>query len=616
MTGVVVRPTPARAAGVRALVFVAAFGVVGAGARADTASSATRVHVDDAAVERAMRDELARSTAQLHLGDEPKPYYLAYTISDVDQAAISATFGALTSDTDFRARVLRTDVRVGDPAFDNSNFEGGGGHVESLPIEDDYDALRRELWLRTDEGYKQAVETLARKRSAESGQAKGETDDAVGDFSSEPAARLTLPRATEDVVEQAAALRERVVHLSALMRDYPAIQGSRVNGTFSIARRRMISSEGTWIDDGRRVTRIDVTADTQAGDGMRLRSFVPFTAFTPGGLPPLADMEKAVRAMAAELTAMRTAPVAHNGSAVVLFEGLAAGQIVKHLLAEQLTGTPPPKTASAGSDEQGQSSELANKLGLKVASVFLSVSDDPLQELGPGRLPLYGAYRADDEGVPAQRVAVIEKGILKALLMSRTPSQEIAHSNGHARAPRFAAPHVHVGNLIVTSAAPGLARKPLLARMEKTAKAGGLETYVVRLLEDSTVAGGDADDMMSLFSFGMGGGRGGPPPVRPLVVYRVKDGQEQLVRGLTLEGLLPRSLKEIIAVGKEATVYNFVDSGGGGTGIPSSIVTPALLFSDVDIRRVKGKNRKPPLYPRPAAATTTASASGSSRPRE
>jgi TldD protein len=213
---------------------------------------------------------------------------------------------------------------------------------------------------------------------------------------------------------------------------------------------------------------------------------------------------------------------------------------------------------------------------------------------------------------------VIEKGILKALLMSRTPSQEIAHSNGHARAPRFAAPHVHVGNLIVTSTAPGLARKPLLARMEKTAKAGGLETYVVRLLEDSTVAGGDGDDMSSLFSFGMGGGRGGPPPVRPLVVYRVKDGQEQLVRGLTLEGLLPRSLKEITAVGNAATatVYNFVDSGGGGTGIPSSIVTPALLFSDVDIRRVTGKNRKPPLYPRPAAATTTASASGDSRPRE
>jgi len=119
--------------------------------------------------------------------------------------------------------------------------------------------------------------------------------------------------------------------------------------------------------------------------------------------------------------------------------------------------------------------------------------------------------------------------------------------------------------------------------------------------------------MLSLFSFTLGGGRGGPPPVKPLVVYRVKNGQEQLVRGLTLEGLLPRSLKEITAVGRDPIVYSFIDSGGGGTGIPSSIVTPSLLFSDVDIRRTTGKNRKPPLYPRPA---TTAGASSDSRAPE
>ena len=256
------------------------------------ADLATRVHTDDVAVERAMRDELARSTSELRLGDEPKPYYVAYTISDIDQATVSATFGALTSDVDFQARVLRTDVRVGDPSFDNSNFEGSGGHIESLPIEDDYAALRRELWLRTDEGYKSAVETLARKRSTESGQAKGESDDAVGDFSSEPPTKLTMPRASRDVVEQTVSLRERVVKLSAILREYPAIQGSRVNASYAVGRRRMISSEGTWIDDSRRIVRIDVTADTQAEDGMKLRSFIPFTALAPAGLPAAADLEK------------------------------------------------------------------------------------------------------------------------------------------------------------------------------------------------------------------------------------------------------------------------------------------------------------------------------------
>jgi TldD protein len=570
--------------------------------RATSADPPTRVRADDAAVEKAMRDELGRAMSDLRMGDEPKPYYLAYTVSDLDQSMVSAILGAVSSQTDFRARMLRTDLRVGDRTFDNGNFEGGsGGRVESLPIEDDYATLRRELWLRTDEAYKGAVETLARKRSTESGQAKGDGDDAAADFSSEPPTRLVQPRAAADLAAQAEVLRDMVVKLSALLRDYPAIQGSRVVGTFAVGRRRMLSSEGTWIDDGRRLVRIDVSADTQADDGMKLRNFVPFTALTPAGLPSWPDLEKAVRAMAAELTAMRSAPVAQNGSTAVLFEGLAAGQIMRHLLADQLVGTPPPKTASAGNDEHGQSSELANKLGLKVAASTISVSDDPLQETGPGKAPLMGAYRADDEGVPAQRVSLIEHGILKSLLMSRTPRKEIARSNGHARAPRFAPPHVHIANLIVTAQGPGLTRKALLAEMEKSARrdATGLETYVVRLLEDSTVPSGD-DDMMGMFSFGMGG-RGGPPPVRPLVVYRLKNGKEQLVRGLTLEGLMPRSLKEISAVGRDPLVYSFIDSGGGGTGIASSIVTPPLLFSDVDIRRQTGKNRKPPLYARPVA---------------
>lgn len=569
----------------------------GAAAVNATADAAPRVRVDDAAVRKAMQDEVQRSMSELRLGDESKPYYVAYTISDLEQATVSATFGAITNEYAFRARMLRTDLRVGGPAFDNSNFEGGGGHVEALPIEDDYAALRRELWLRTDEAYKAAIETLARKRSAAEEQAKGDEDDAVGDFSKAPPVHVESrpPAGTTET----AALHDTVTRLSALFREYPALNGSRVTATWAIVRRRMVSSEGAWIDDGTRTVHVDVAADTQADDGMKLHSFVPFTALTPAGLPPLAEMEKAVRAMAGELTALRKAPIAQSGSAAVLFEGPAAAQIVKLLLLDQLVGTPPPKTAQAGSDEHDQSSELAGKLGQKVASPLVSITDDPLQEQGPGKVPLFGAYRADDEGVAAERVPLVEGGILKSLLMSRTPRKEITRSNGHARAPRFAGPRAHVGTLIVTPKI-GLSRKALLAELFKTAKAGGEEMYVVRLLEDASGAGADSDDVMSLFSFGMGGGHG-PPPVRPLVVYKIdKSGQEQLVRGLTLEGLQPRSLREISAMGKDQQVYNFIDAGGGGAGIPSSIVTPSLIFSDVDIRRQTGKHRKPPLYARPS----------------
>jgi hypothetical protein len=566
-----------------AIVLGALFMPMGAGRAA--------VRVDDEAVRAALRDELARSTAELHLGDEPRPYYLAYTIFDAEQATVSATFGATTSSHAYRGRLLRTDVRVGSPAFDNTNFEPGA-KVDALPEEDDYASLRRELWLRSDEAYKQAVELLARKRAAAAGQA-GEDDASLGDFSKEAPTKHEVPFPAGKVEPEA--LRAAVAKVSAIFREYPAITSARVTGTYTVTRRRMLSSEGTWVDDAQRTTKIDVVAETQAEDGMKLRDFVPFTALEPSGLPSLAEMEKGVRAMAAELTAMRTAPIAETGSGAVLFEGLAAAQLTKLLLADHLAGTPPPKTATAASDDGGQQAVLATKLKQKVASPIVSAVDDPLLGKAQG-VSLFGSYRVDDEGVPAERVSLVEHGVLQGLLMTRTPRKEIARSNGHARAPRFAGPHAHIGTLVL-SAKQGLPRAALLAELARIAKGGGVTTYVVRLLDDGLLPAGESDDLLSLFSFG--GGRNGPPPIRPLVVYRVEGGKETLVRGLALENLDPRSLKDITAAGHEPVVYNYIDEGNGFAGIPTTIVAPPILVSDVDIRRLTGKYRRPPLYPPP-----------------
>jgi predicted Zn-dependent protease len=566
------------------------------------------LRVNATTVRQAMEDEIARSMKELHMGDdEPRPYFIGYTVSDVDQATTSATLGAVTGAHAYRGRLLRTEIRVGDANFDNTNFEGGAS-VEAIPIEDDYAALRRELWLRSDEAYKNAVETLARKRSAAAGQASADEDDGIADFSPQAASHVEVPftSATPDPE----ALRETVRKLSLILASFPEIYSSHVTGTTAVARRRLATSEGTWVDDSQRTTRIDVVADTQADDGMKLRSFVPFSALDAAGLPSFADMEKAVRAMAKELVATRHAPVATSGAGAVLFEGPAAAQIVKILLGDQLGGTPPPKTASAGSDD-GQQSVLAGKLGQRVAAPTLSLVDDPLMTVGPGKAPIIGAYRVDDEGVPAQRVSLIEKGVLKSLLMSRTPRKELTRSNGHGRAPRFAGVRAHVGTLVLTSD-KGQKRGDLLASLDKIAKGGGVTTYVVRLLDDGSIAG-DSDDLAALFSFG--GGSRSPPPIRPLVVYRVQNGKETLVRGVTLENLLPRSFKEVSAAGNDPVVYNYQDGGGGFSGVPSTIIAPALLFPDVDVRRQQGKHRKPPVYPSPLSLSPAASPVSPASPR-
>ena len=191
-------------------------------------SAEPAMRVNPASVRKAMEDELARSMKELHMGDdEPRPYFIAYTISDLNQATTSATLGAMTAAHAYRGRLLRTEMRVGDANFDNSNFEGGT-QVEAIPIEDDYAALRREIWLRSDEAYKNAVETLARKRSAAAGQAAADEDDGIADFSPQAAARVEVPFA--DSAADPEALRETVRKLSQILASFPEIYGSHVTG--------------------------------------------------------------------------------------------------------------------------------------------------------------------------------------------------------------------------------------------------------------------------------------------------------------------------------------------------------------------------------------------------
>ncbi len=583
------------------LVAAAALGSMGFGKEVVLTPARTFVE-DDGAVSGALSAELARSMKELRLGDSPRPYYLAYAISDAEQAVATATFGALTGAHAYRGRTLRVDVRVGDPTFDNSNTPESmfGGGVESLPVDDDAAALRRELWLRTDEAYKNAVETLAKKRSAAAGQASQDGEGAVGDFAADKPAKGKVPFPAG--APEPDHLLDAVTRLSAIPREFPDILGCRVTGIHATVRRRFVSSEGADSDEKRVMVRIDAVAETQAPDGMRLVNYVSFTALVPSGLPPLADMQKSVRRMVGELVAMRKAPIAPSGAASILFEGPGAAQIAKLLLGDNLAGTPAPRTATGG-EERGQTSEFADRLGQRVASSLLMAVDDPLRDVGPDKTPLFGAYRVDDEGISAQRVPLVDAGVLKGLLMTRAPRKEITRSNGHARATGFGGPRAAVGNLILTGR-PGapraaLSRTALLAEMRKEMKGGGLRGYIVRLLEDPTVPGiASGEDGMGMFSVG-GSGRSAPS-VKPLVVYRLTDdGKEELVRGLTLEGLVPRSLKDIAAVGKDSIVYNYLEGGAGFVGIPSAVVTPPLLFSDVDVRRSIGKNRRPPLYPRP-----------------
>lgn len=526
---------------------------------------------DDAAVKKALEDEMARSLKDLKLGGEAPPYFLRYQVVDSDRAWWSARLGSLVDEERAPGRQLHVEVRVGSPDDDNTNFVGSSpGGSASVSSEDDYGVIRRDLWQLMDREYKDALESFARKKASHAVAVQSDKDR-VPDFSKAPPVQSVSNKAVVPSDADRTKLKELALKLSAVFKEFPKVDSGRVGTSTDVTRKRTMTSEKTWTDERRSHVRVEVSADTVADDGQHLIASLSFAAPDVASLPALDKMEAEVRALAKNLTDQRTAPQVDPGVASVIFEGQAAGQLARLLLMSSFSGQPIPRSPGQSYGMDGSSS-FADKIGLVVAPKWLSVVDDPTG-LSPSKKLLAGGYDNDDEGVAAEKVTLIDHGVAKSLLMSRAPRKDFPKSNGHGRGG--SAIRAAASNLFIT-AQNGVSRQELLASATRSAGPKG-PVYIVKQLSDSS-----------------GIGRGQTLQAR--VAVRLKDGKEEPVRGLSLEGFAPKKLKkDLVAAGKDLYVFD---------DYAQSVVTPALLFEDCDVGRPNDKNRTPPLYPSPLASNS------------
>jgi hypothetical protein len=348
-----------------------------------------------------------------------------------------------------------------------------------------------------------------------------------------------------------------------------------------------------------------VVGRTQSEDGMRLDHAVVHTVSSLGQLPPEAELMRETRRMAEELTALRKAPIVDDYDGPILFESAAAARLLRPILEAELSGTLPPEGMEGRASMRGVGeSDWARKIGKRVLPKGFDIVDDPLA-LRADKTPLLGSYAADDEGMPAQRALVVEDGLVKTLLMSRSPRKGFEHSNGHGRGSRGGVRGTLSNVMLKTRS--GMTDAALRKRLLSAAKKAGLSyALVVRSLGEPGFTGmGDRESMREAFM------RGDTPQPSPALVYRVTaDGKEELVRGVSLGGISAASLEKMLAAGRSPATYTYLGSGrpgvmgyyvGGGVDgqvIPSSVSAPALLFDSVQVRRPKRGLRKPPVYPR------------------
>ena len=547
----------------------------------------------------AIAEEMNRSMTQLQIPGAPKPYHISYKITEVEVNDAAASLGSTTSRRQRHFVNLEARVRVGNPDLDNGNFvlpsdDGIDGVAGiNLPLEATPRIARRAAWLATDTAYKEALIQLRAKMDARQAGGVGRTDI--------PSWTSHAPSVNEAVVlvprlETLPEIEARAQRLSAGFRGQLHIRDSRVAITSYLERRWYLSTEGTSITDTRRASGIVVAASGQADDNQELNQYFLRYGRTAADLPSDAELTAEAKRLSATLLELAKAPVIEAYSGPVLFEGEGAVGIIRSALAPHLGGTPLPEGLPPQQAKQ-YGGAFSDKVGLRVLAPGLTLVDDPTAATGAGKA-LIGGYRIDDEGTPAQRVEVVRDGTLVSLLQSRTPSGRGASSNGHARRTADGGAFRGSATNLFVNAKGGVARKALLGKLLATVKAEGLPYgLIVRRFDDSAITAAPERSRRELVQLVKSSDIDLPPPA--LLAYRVyPGGKQELVRGVQLAEVPIRAWKDVMATSTEQTVYNFLaaneqwlelvirgtdDGFVPSGGIESSIITPDLLFKEIDV---------------------------------
>ena len=532
-----------------------------------------RVSAQEAGTMAAMKDEMQRSMAELRMKDEAAPYYIAYEVLDRTIFDVSGRLGAVIENPPRRTKTLRVEVRVGDYTFDSSRFVvqgfGGGsglnGEVVMAPLDDDYDAMRRQIWITTDSVYKRAINIFARKKAAFQNRT---ASDPIADFSKAVAVETMLPLPEPSLAGQVRDAVTRVQQSSAVFASSADVDVSEVAVAGVQGTRYYLNSEGFATIAPIQMATLTMYAEAQAGDGMPVRETFSTIENRIEDLPSAADLMSHAGELSARVTAARLAPIGEDFAGPIMLEGAGSAQFIAETLAPMMLARRPPDSENPRTI-QGPQSPFLNRTGLRVAADAFSVRDTPSLKTFAGR-PIAGSYVVDDEGVTARDVTLVEKGRLVTLLTGRTPQKNFLQSNGHGRSGGVLA-----GVFQLESAQPIPAselKAKYIALLKAQDKTFG---YIVRGVRSD--------------------GPGGGGPAIDWIVQVSLDGSEAPVRGMRFSSVPATAFRDLSEASIERTVYSY---RAGATGAVS-VIAPNLIFEELEIQRIRDILQKPPVVSSP-----------------
>jgi predicted Zn-dependent protease len=528
----------------------------------------------------ALKAELDRSLQTLK-SQPVQPYFLSYEITDDQVVEVNGSFGEITSSARTHNRQLDIDLRVGDSHLDNTHLLATGfpefnflerfGFIQ-VPLEDSREALRSIIWYNTDRKYKAAVEQYTKVKTAV--QVAVSPEDKSDDFSREPAA--TYLEEPYILTVDPKVWEEKVRKYTAPFARYGNLYEAQAYFNADIETRWYVNSDGSAIQVSQPFYRLFISALSKADDGMELPRYESYFAFTPQGLPDDAAVLKAVEGMIHDLEALRSAPIVDPYTGPAILSGRASGVFFHEIFGHRVEGH------RQKSEQEGQT--FKKKVGQPVLGANFTVYSDPtLRRLGNS--DLVGAYTYDNEGVKARRVVVVDHGILKNFLMSRSPIEGFPQSNGHGRRQQGFAAVARQSNLVVDVSDPvthAELKRMLVEEIKKQNKPFGL--YFQDIQGGFTLTGRVIPNAFN---------------VLPIMVYRVyPDGREELVRGVDLIGTPLTTFSKMVAGDNQIATFNGICGAESGA-VPVSASSPAVLVSQIEVQKKMKSQERTPILPPP-----------------
>ncbi|MGB0714926.1 MAG: metallopeptidase TldD-related protein [Phycisphaerae bacterium] len=535
---------------------------------AELSAKDTGILHDSDTMMRALAGEMQRSMDELLIEGLARPYHIRLTAEERLTYSCQAAYGALIRSDRGHTRQAQSRVRVGNFELDNSHIGFPYGGRTNLPLEDDESAIRHALWRMLDQDYKRAVEVLTRKVAylQQKNVVERPEDYAPreGDVAIEP---------TPEFSWNQKAWEYRLRQLSQQFAKFPRIQDSQVTLFGAAMNQWIVDSEDTRLRIGDTGTILTFRAEIQADEGMMLQDSVSYVASLPADFPEEEELMDDITSLCNGLAELAESSILDEYTGPVLFDAEAAGRVVESLLADKLCARPIPLGRRNAVDNS-----LARKIGRRILPRTFTVYDDPRVESFDDKL-LLGSYRYDDEGVPPQKVELVERGILNTMLSGREPTKKIKQTNGHARQAGFSDPQANIGCLFVQDT-DGLSDEDLVKKLREAAEDEGL-TFGIRVKSMKRGGGGSLGD-----------------PIFAYKVY-VDDGREELIRGVKFGPVDTRELKRMLAAGNRQAVYNSLG------GVSTSIIAPGMLFEELELRRIEAEFDRQPILAAPAIRTAS-----------